>query len=140
MIKFHCHCGLVRIELRKRPDYIHECNCSLCSGLGVRWAYLHPSEMSVEGETEGYCRNDKADPSAEIRFCPKCGSTTHFTLTESAVDRFGNSLTGVNVRLADEEDLAGLELRYPDGRAWSGHGAFDYVREARIIGEEGATG
>jgi hypothetical protein len=41
---------------------------------------------------------------------------------------------GVNMRLADEKDLAGIELRYPDGRAWSGKGGFGYVQEARIIG------
>ena len=27
---------------------------------------------------------------------------------------------GVNMQLADERDLAGIELRYPDGQAWSG--------------------
>jgi len=42
---------------------------------------------------------------------------------------------GVNLRLADEKDLAGIELRYPDGRAWPGKGAFGYVREPRIMGE-----
>ncbi len=43
---------------------------------------------------------------------------------------------GVNMRLADERDLAGIELRYPDGQAWPGEGEFDYVREARIFGVE----
>ena len=46
---------------------------------------------------------------------------------------------GVNMLLADERDLAGIELRYPDGRAWSGEGDFTYVREARIIGERAAS-
>ena len=41
---------------------------------------------------------------------------------------------GVNMRLADEKDLVGIELRYPDGRTWPGKGAFGYVQEARIIG------
>jgi hypothetical protein len=40
---------------------------------------------------------------------------------------------GVNMRLADESELAGIELRYPDGRAWPGEGDFAYVREARIL-------
>ena len=47
---------------------------------------------------------------------------------------------GVNVRLADEKDLAGLELRYPDGRSWSGEGGFVYLREARIIGHAEPSG
>ena len=135
MLKLSCHCGQVRIELDRRPDYINECNCTLCSKAGVRWAYFHPSRVGVEGTASSYIREDKAEPGAEIRFCPRCGSTTHFTLTEGAVAKFGNTMMGVNMRLADEGDLAGSELRHPDGRAWPGHRDFGYVREARIIGE-----
>jgi len=118
----------------KRPDHINECNCALCGKTGARWGYFHPSEVSVEGASEGYRREDKADPAAEIRFCARCGPSTHFTLTESAVAKFGNSVVGVNMRLADESDLAGIELRYPDGRAWPGEGDFGYVREALVLG------
>jgi hypothetical protein len=134
-MKLSCHCGQIRIDLNKRPDYVNECNCSLCCKTGARWGYFHPSEVAVEGASSSYVRDDKDDAGAEIHFCPRCGSTTHFTLTESAVSRFGNSLAGVNLRLADENDLVGIELRYPDGRAWSGEGDFGYVREARILGQ-----
>ena len=134
MLKLSCLCGQVRLETGKRPNFINECNCTLCSKTGARWAYFHPSEVSVEGTTQGYCREDKDDPAARIRFCERCGSTTHFTLTASAVARFGDSLMGVNMRLADERELAGIELRYPDGQAWSGEGEFGFVQEARILG------
>jgi hypothetical protein len=95
----------------------------LCSKSGARWAYFHPSDVIVVGTTTGYSREDKEDPAAEIHFCTNCGSTTHFSLTASAVSKFGNVQMGVNMRLADEKDLAGIELRYPDGRAWSGKDA-----------------
>jgi hypothetical protein len=134
MLKLSCLCGQVRIEIPKQPDFINECNCTLCSKAGARWAYFHPSEVGIEGTTNGYCREDKDDPAAEIRFCANCGSTTHFILTASAISKFGNSQMGVNVRLADERDLAGIELRFPDGRAWPGKGSFAYVQEARMIG------
>jgi hypothetical protein len=55
-------------------------------------------------------------------------------LTASAISKFGNSQMGVNMYLAEEKDLAGIELRFPDGRAWPGEGGFSYVQEARIIG------
>jgi hypothetical protein len=129
-----CHCGQIRLTLRKRPDYINECNCTLCSKTGVRWAYFHPSEVSVEGNATGYSR-DKPNPGALIHFCAKCGSTTHFTLTENSIAKFGNTLMGVNMWLADEQDLAGIELRYPDGRNWPGEGDFGYVQASRIIGQ-----
>lgn len=134
MLKLSCHCGQVRIELNKQPDYVNECNCTLCSKSGARWAYFHPSEVGVEGATKGYSRDDKEDPAAEIQFCANCGSTTHFVLTKSAVEKFGNSMMGINMLLADEKDLSGIELRYPDGQSWSGDGEFSYVREARIFG------
>ena len=134
MLKLHCLCGQVRIQTLKRPDFINACNCTLCSKTGARWGYFHPSDVVIEGTTNGYRRADKEDPAAEIQFCANCGSTTHFILTASAIAKFGNVQLGVNMCLADEKDLAGLELRYPDGRAWPGKGGFAYVREARIIG------
>lgn len=136
MLNLSCLCGNVRMELSKRPDFIHECNCILCSKTGARWGYFHPSEVTVEGTTLGFCRQDKDDPNAEVRFCPTCGSTTHFVLTASAVSRFGNRLMGANLWLADAGELAGIELRFPDGRAWPGEGEFAYVRASLIVGEQ----
>lgn len=134
MIAVSCLCGRVRVETAKRPDYVHECNCTLCSKSGARWGYFHPSEVEVTGTTAGYSRDDKADPAAEVHFCQTCGSTTHFVLTASAVAKFGNAVMGVNMALAEESDLAGIELRFPDGRTWPGEGAFVYLREPRILG------
>jgi hypothetical protein len=132
-MKLSCLCGGVSLTLEKRPDFIHECNCTFCSKSGARWGYCHPSEVAVDGVTSGFSRSDKEEPSAEVRFCPTCGSTTHFVLTDTAVAKFGNNLMGVNMWLASAGDLAGLELRYPDGRTWSGHGEFTYLREPITI-------
>lgn len=134
MLNLSCLCGQIHVQIEKQPDYINECNCTLCSKTGAQWGYFHPSEVSVEGVSTGYCREDKPEPGSQIRFCENCGATTHFILTEATIARFGNSMMGVNMRLADERDLAGIELRYPDGQAWSGEGEFAYVREARILG------
>ncbi|MCW6511012.1 hypothetical protein [Lichenifustis flavocetrariae] len=60
--------------------------------------------------------------------------TTHFVLTKGAVSKFGNTLMGVNMWLADERDLRGVEVRYPDGRTWPGIGGFGYLRAPRVIG------
>ncbi|MGZ6039321.1 MAG: hypothetical protein ACXWKR_11665, partial [Phenylobacterium sp.] len=109
------------------------CNCTLCRKTGARWGYYHPSEVSLDGATRGYRRADKHDPNAEVRFCAACGSTTHFVLTPGAIAKFGDTLMGVNMGLADAGDLRGVEIRYPDGQAWSGSGEFGYVREPRVI-------
>lgn len=125
--------------MENRLDFINECNCTLCARSGARWAYFHPTEVHVEGATRDYRRRDKDDPAAEIHFCERCGSTTHFKLTESARARFGNVQTGVNMSRADESDLAGIELRFSNGQAWSGGTDFGYLREARIIGQGAAS-
>jgi hypothetical protein len=105
----------------------------LCRKTGAQWGYFTPSDVRIEGSTRGYRRADKEDPNAEVNFCAQCGSTTHFVLTAGAVSKFGNTLMGVNMGLADERDLGGVEVRYPDGQAWSGSGGFGYVREPRVI-------
>ena len=35
MLKLSCHCGQVRVELDRRPDYIRECNGTLCGWAAV---------------------------------------------------------------------------------------------------------
>ena len=132
-----CHCGGVRIEVLRRPDFLHECNCTLCSKAGARWGYFRPEEISVDGRTTGYSRTDKAVPGVSVHFCPTCGSTTHFRLMPAMIARHGDVQAGVNMRLADDADLAGVELRFPDGRAWTGAGTFGYVRPpVRIAGRD----
>jgi hypothetical protein len=133
MLTLSCLCGHIRIETAKRPEFVNACNCTLCRKAGARWGYFHPSQVSVEGETQAFTRRDKDDPAAEIHFCATCGATTHFVLTGSAQAKFGNGFMGVNMALAEESDLAGLELRYPDGKSWNGEGEFGFVRAPRVL-------
>lgn len=136
MIKLACLCGEVGIAVPERPDFIHECNCTLCRKSGARWSYFDPATVTVEGATASYSREDKGDPSARVHFCPRCGVTTHFRLTPGVVAKFGDTMMGVNMWLAQPHDLDGVELRFPDGASWAGEGAFGYVRPARIIGAD----
>lgn len=129
----NCECGEVRIEVAKRPDFIHECNCSLCTKAAARWGYFHPDEVDIRGSTSGFRRTDKTTTFAEVHACLTCGTTTHFVMTEDAITQHGNTMMGINMWLGDPSDLAGVEVRYPDGLAWSGQGDWDYVREATIL-------
>jgi len=133
MIDLACLCGAVRVMVAARPDFLNECNCQLCRKSGARWGYFPPDQVQVEGATATYCRTDKPDPGADLHFCPTCGATTHFTLTASAVARHGNVVCGVNLRLAEAGDLAGVELRFPDGATYSGEGPVPYLRTAEVL-------
>lgn len=131
---FTCFCSAVTLETAGKPEFVHACNCDLCRKTGARWGYFAPDEVVVTGTTATYRRTDKPQPGVDVHFCPKCGSTTHFRLTEAAVARHGDVMMGINAGLAEEAALAGVELRYPDGKNWSGEGEFGYVRPSRIHG------
>lgn len=131
-----CLCGAVCVTTARKPEFIHACNCDMCRKVGARWGYFDPAEVEVSGPTARYQRRDKAEAGAEVHFCPDCGSTTHFRMTAAAVAKHGDVMAGVNMGLADDADLAGIELRYPDGKAWSGEGAFGYYRKPEVIGAD----
>jgi hypothetical protein len=132
----HCACGAVRVTITATPDYINDCNCGLCRKVGGAWSYFSCAFVSISGETRSFLRQDKANPAAEVHACSICSTTTHFVLGDAfkeqnpAVD-----LMGVNMRIFDPGDLAGVEVRFPDGSNWSGEGPFDYRRPALVIGK-----
>lgn len=115
------------------PEYLNDCNCSFCSSHGVWWGYFNPEEVVVTGATRTYRRTDREDPAVELHFCPNCGCTTHWTLLPAFLEKVGEVKCGVNMRLCDHRQLRGIELRYPDGRNWSGTGPWDFVREGEIL-------
>lgn len=131
-----CLCGAVSVKIEKKPDFIHDCNCSLCRKSGGAWGYFSSSEVQTEGNTTSTMRNDKADPAAEVHSCQSCATTTHFNIAKSFADKHGPvDMVGVNMRLFNPQDLEGIEVRFPDGESWSGVGDFEYRRAAITAGE-----
>ncbi|VAV93838.1 hypothetical protein MNBD_ALPHA04-1146 [hydrothermal vent metagenome] len=131
-----CHCGNVKIDVSRQPDFIQDCNCSLCAKSGGIWGYFEPADVKVDGRTGSYTRKDYPQPAVEIRFCKFCGSTTHWILTADHIARTGqDDKMGVNMRLFDSADLDGIELRFPDGKNWFGETEFGFRRKAVILGK-----
>ena len=124
-----CHCGRVSIELAARPDYLNDCNCTLCLKSGALWGYYTVNAVKLNGETGEYVRADVTEPSVILHFCKKCGSTTHW----SPAARLRNGRMGVNMRLFDPAELAGVELRFPNGRDWDKSTAYGYVRSHSVF-------
>ena len=128
-----CHCGKISVQIARTPDYLNECNCSLCNSHGVWWGYFDPEEVTVTGETRVYARADRAEPAVELHFCGTCGCTTHWTLLPAFLEKVGEVKCGVNMRLVDREALSGVELRFPDGKGWDGVGQWGFVRESETL-------
>ena len=131
-----CHCGNVNVTISQPPNFMHDCNCSLCRKSGGIWGYFEPRNVEIVGETSNYVRNDYSQPAVEIHFCGNCGSTTHWVLTDEHIQNSGqNEQMGVNMQLFDSADLDGVELRFPDGKNWFGHSKFGFRRPSVILGE-----
>lgn len=101
-----CHCGAVRIEVPHAPEWVADCNCSLCRKTAWRTAYYPPESVTVTGETVAYVWGDRM---IGIHHCPVCGCGTHWqTLNQD----FGKM--GVNARLLDGFDETAVEVRKLD--------------------------
>jgi hypothetical protein len=129
-VKGACHCGAVTLTLAEKPDYLFDCNCSLCRKHGVLWGYFDPAQVTINGETESYARADRDQPAVNIHFCGTCGCSTHWT-PAAHIDQ---KRLGANMRLFDAEDLAGVPLHFPDGAGWDGNGEFEMRRESTVFG------
>jgi hypothetical protein len=124
-----CHCGAVTITLAHKPQYLFDCNCSICRKQGVLWGYFALSDVMISGDTQAYTRADRERPKVRVHFCGICGCTTHWS---PALNNPQDQM-GANMRLFAEEMLSGIALHFPDGAGWSGEGPFDMRRESSVL-------
>ncbi len=110
-----CHCGAVALAIPRKPDVVLDCNCTWCSKTGTRWAYFSPAEITVSGETRQYANKDRDPAYIALHFCAICGCVTHWT----SLPIWEQDKQGVNMRLFEDSAVAGVELRYSDGRNWN---------------------
>ena len=89
-----CHCRAVTIEVPSAPEWLGQCNCSICRRLGTLFAY-YPDDagVAVAGDTVPYIQGDRM---IALHHCPTCGCTTHWDAIVESVRK-----VGVNARLLD---------------------------------------
>nr|WP_298897760.1 GFA family protein [uncultured Altererythrobacter sp.] len=131
-MKGACHCGAIAVELARKPEYINLCDCSLCLKSGGAWGYFTQTDVDVIGEAGSYRRSDHKEPAVQLHFCSKCGTATHWTLTE----HFEGDRVGVNMRIFEPKELNGVEARTLDGRNWFGDGEANHRRPVGKLGED----
>src|SRR5258708_39298891 len=98
MIKAACHCGAVRFEIASAPEWVLDCNCTICRRYGALWSYYRGADKAKlfffndTATTEIYTWNDH-----EIAFhrCKTCGCLTHM----GAVKADPPVIFGVNARM-----------------------------------------
>lgn len=136
-ISASCHCQSVNVTVNAKPEYINDCNCSLCSNSGAIWGYYKADDVVITGDTVIYVRADRSNPAVQAHSCKICSATTHWTLTEAFAaqnkDVSREFDMGINMRLFDDGALIGCELRFPDGKAWDGITDYTYRKDSIIL-------
>ena len=131
-----CLCGAVSVTIETKPQFINDCNCSLCRKVGAAWGYFPSASVKTTGKTFSVARGDKKTPGVEVHSCAVCAATTHWVLTKSFREQNPSAdQAGVNMKLFNPDDLKGVEVRFPNGKDWSGEGPFGYRRDALTISD-----
>ena len=98
-----CHCGAVTFAAPSPPDWVVQCGCSICSKLGVLWAYYPDNTIVPEGKTATYSCNNHV---IGFHRCVHCGCTTHWKTLGKDFGRMA-----INARLLETLDRARIQIR-----------------------------
>jgi hypothetical protein len=124
MIRAACHCGAVKFEIAEPPEWVLDCNCTICRRYGALWTYFEGADqakllMKPDPEaTQSYLWN-----SEQIAFqrCKVCGCVTHMMITHHPDPTF---IFGVNARMMAGLDPASVRIRRKD----NSHSGFFWTR------------
>jgi hypothetical protein len=110
-----CHCGRVRFRVQADLSKVYACNCSICSKMGWRLAFVPEGQFELlagAGEQSDYQFNKKH---IHHLFCRTCGVRSF----GHGQDKEGKTSYSVNVRCLDEVGLEAdaLPTHNFDGRA-----------------------
>lgn len=111
-MKLTCHCTNIQITVAV-PEELNSCNCSLCSRYQSLWGYYRPTDVEIETGNAGKSIYAWSDHEIQFVRCANCGCATHYRTMPSDPD----PIIGVNFRMAPEEDLTEIPVRYSNGRS-----------------------
>jgi len=131
MIRAACHCEAVRFEIEGPPEWVLDCNCTVCRRYGALWTYFNEPGgqerllMKPEpGTTDAYTwlEGDLA-----FRHCKVCGCVTHV----EAGKEDPPFIFAVNARMMAGLDPASVRIR----RKNNSHSGFFWTRPDAPIEE-----
>jgi hypothetical protein len=111
MLKSTCHCGLVRLEVPRKPRRLTACNCSICRRYGTLCAYYKHAEVQVVAEPTSMSSHLWGDKHLRFVRCNTCGCVTHWEPVAVTDD----SQMGVNARNFETATIDNVRVRRLDG-------------------------
>ena len=111
MVEGSCHCGNIRFTVSSRPDWLTDCNCSICRRIGALWAHFPLEDVAIEASPDATIEYVQGDKTLATHSCKTCGCTTHWLPVEPAE----SNRMAVNFRMCDPVDVADIRVRRFDG-------------------------
>jgi hypothetical protein len=114
MIRAACHCEAVKFEIAEPPNWVLDCNCTLCRRYGALWTYFRGPEGQAKllktpdpAATEAYTWQD-----GDLAFhrCKTCGCVTHIVAAKADPP----VIYAVNCRMIAALDPATVTVRQID--------------------------
>jgi hypothetical protein len=114
VISAQCHCGNVRITADALPEYLGDCNCSICRRYKALWGYYSPVSVSVETGDGGTVSYIWGDRQVDFRRCRNCGCITHYVTTELCPTR----VVAINFRMVEPALFKNVRIKKIDGASY----------------------
>jgi hypothetical protein len=111
MISNTCHCGAVQIAIPGQPEWVIDCNCSICRRYGALWAQYKVGTVRVTGHPEHTVEYIWGEKTIRTLRCRHCGCVTHWDPLAMSDD----AKLGVNVRNFEPEQIGAVPTRRFDG-------------------------
>ncbi len=119
MVRAACHCTAVRLEISELPDWVLDCNCTLCRRYGGMWSYPKPGTVTVLSPREATETYRWLDGDLAFHRCKVCGCVMYM----EAVKEEPPVIYGINARTIPTLDPASVRIRQKDnghtGRFWT---------------------
>lgn len=110
-IKSVCHCGNIEISVDELPEYLGDCNCSICNRYKALWAYYPPNKVSVIAKGGGTSKYIWGDKEVEFHSCKNCGCIVHYLTTNLCPEK----IIAINFRMVDSSIYKGVTIKKING-------------------------
>ncbi|MCR6701812.1 MAG: GFA family protein [Dokdonella sp.] len=114
MVKGSCHCGRITFQAEGEIEGVIECNCSHCSRKGYLLWFVPRERFNYSADLSALSTYTFNKHVINHHFCTHCGCAPFGLGTGPD----GVAMAAINLRCAEDLDLAAIERTPFDGRRY----------------------
>ena len=114
MITGTCHCSAVKVTIPVQPEWVTDCNCSICRRYGVLWSYFIAETVKTEALPDALVRYSWGRKELNFVHCKTCGCVMWWERVTPDPEK----KMGVNMRMFDPDIVGKAQVEKLDGASW----------------------